>query len=146
MIRLIIFILALAYITALIALFAAVHHEGSSSPSTGGAMAWVPHADIKSTGIVFKHTISANYIHRFASCPMPDEDEWLLDSTTYHAGTSIPRYLHKVILTTQGGFPEYVPEILNMMNDDEYNMESYGRDDWIGSIEEIYRGSQESRL
>jgi mannosyltransferase OCH1-like enzyme len=44
-----------------------------------------------------------------------------------------------VILTTSGGFPDYVPDILNMMNDDEYGRGAYGRDDdWIGSIQEAH--------
>ena len=48
----IIFLLAALYfITSLIALFAAVHLEGSSSPSTGAVVAWVSHADINPTRI-----------------------------------------------------------------------------------------------
>ena len=85
----------------------------------------------------FEHVQSANDINRFHTCPIPEEDEWLLTKVT-NSGGNIPKYLHKVILTTTGGFPEYVPGILNMMKNDELRSKASKRHDWTGSIEEAH--------
>jgi hypothetical protein len=86
----------------------------------------------------FMHVQSADDIHNFGPCPMPSEDEWLLNTVTWYVGGNIPKYLHKVILTTSGGFPEYVPGILEMMKDDKLRSEASKLDNWKGSIEEAH--------
>ena len=108
------------------------------------------------------HVTNANDVHdNYIACRMPHESEWLLLETADASPTPlennnndddnvgitmIPRILHKVIITTNGGFPTYLSTILEMMtnetmrheyinnnSDDNNNSSSY-----TGSIEEAH--------
>ena len=87
------------------------------------------------------HVQSADDVNRYHArpMPMPDESEWLLNKPIY-SGRTIPKYLHKVIITTTGGYPEFIPRILKMMNDNDVSkgIASNRNSNWTGSIEEAH--------
>ena len=58
-----------------------------------------------------------NDINQHYTSSMPDESDWLLsnaDHQYYESQKLIPKYLHKVILTSDGGYPDYFPTILKL--------------------------------
>lgn len=58
-----------------------------------------------------------NDINQHYTSSMPDEIDWLLskaDHQYYESQKLIPKYLHKVILTSDGQYPDYFPTILKL--------------------------------
>ena len=58
--------------------------------------------------------IDINQHHTFS---MPDESDWLHSNADHQYNESqklIPKYLHKVILTSDGGYPDYFPTIMKL--------------------------------
>ena len=56
-------------------------------------------------------------INQHFTLSMPDESDWLqsnADHQYYESQKLIPKYLHKVILTSDGGYPDYFPTILKL--------------------------------
>lgn len=111
--------------------------------------------DIISTTASKVHVTNMNDSH--ISCRMPHESEWLLlletSATPNPAGntksnndmTMIPKILHKVIITANGGFPSYLSAILDMMSNETMRLEyinnnnnNYNNNNYTGSIEEAH--------
>ena len=91
-----------------------------------------------STATAKVHVTNANDIHDgYIACRMPHVSEWLLletdaspaplennnDDDDNVGTTMIPRILHKVIITTNGGFPTYLSTILEMMTNETMRLE-----------------------
>jgi hypothetical protein len=103
------------------------------------------------------HVTNTNDIHEsYISCRMPHESQWLLRETTSATPNQpaadnsnnnnmtmmIPRILHKVIITTNGGFPPYLSTILEMMSNETMRLNyiniNNNNNNYTGSIEEAH--------